>query len=327
MRCVFLVPDLDLSQAWHVWENFVFNSRLKPLEDWTRLRMMRISEVPGGALNIMRHCAIARSCGVDAVLATMRGIDSYGSKGIPDLPFIRWADRKPDDICIVPDYVTELMDEVKGLAIAYLQVPIHTHNNFNYKDSRFRLWTDSIYMQRICERTYPGKEIEIVPNIIDNNAFKFIPQDQREAGVLFAFPRKGPEFIDETEKRYQEMGGTYWKFERINGLSIHELAKQFQRPQVFLASAPIEGCALPPQESMASGIVVVGRTASGANFCMEHRKTAMVAETPQQAAECLIELDNSELRTTLAQNAYQYISRYFPTEEPKKFWQETIRQY
>lgn len=121
------------------------------------------------------------------------------------------------------------------------------------------------------------------------------------------------------------MGGTYWHFELIDGISIHQLAQQFQRPQAFLASAIVEGCALPPQESMASGVVVVGRNANGANFCMEHRDTAMIAETPEAAARCLLELENVELRVELAQNAYRSIKQYFPSQSPTEFWQETLR--
>lgn len=327
MRFVFLIPDLYTSKFWQTVSYSLYKSRFKFLRDWERLRFMRTPEVFGGTLNIMRHCWVARNCGVDAVLATMRGRDTYGEKGLYKLPFIRWADRRDDDICIVPDYVTELIDEVKGPAIAYLQVPIHTRNNFNYKDERVTLWTDSPYMQQVCKAAYPDKEAEIVPNIVDNSLFPFIPQDQRESGLLFAFPRKGPEFIAEAQKYYKEMGGSYWRFELIDGVSIHELANLFRRPQVFLASAPIEGCALPPQESMAAGIVVVGRTAQGANFCMQHGETAMTAETPQKAAECLRELEDTALCDKISRKAHEYISYYFPSGEPSRFWQKTIRQY
>lgn len=328
MRFVFLIPDL-YSKTFCNRLNTALNitRTRKFLDKFVQLRIMPTDQVFGGTLNIMRHCATVRSCGVEAVLATIRGRDTLGEFGLPGLPFIRWADRKPEDICLVPDFVTELIDEVEGHAIAYLQVPIHVRNNFNYKDDRVSLWTDSPYMHSICAATYPDKDVEIVPNIIDNELFPFIPQDQRETGVLFAFPRKGREFIAQTQEHYTALGGTYWKFELIDGLSIHQLAKEFRRPQVFLASAPIEGCALPPQESMAAGIIVVGRTASGANFCMEHRQTAMTAETPQEAAQCLLELEDADLRHKLSHNAHHYISRYFPTGEPQEFWQEKIRQY
>ncbi len=329
MRFVFLIPDFDNSLAWRCIEQRAINRFFpKRLQHFLHYRVvLRSSEVHGGTLNIMRHCLVARSCGADAVMATMSGQNTFGERGFPELQFIRWADRQPDDVCIVPDFVTELINEVQGPAIAYLQVPIHTHANFDYRDDRVSLWTDSPFMQELCNKTYPGKEVQIVPNIIDSQAFPFIPQSEREAGLLFAFPRKGPEFIAETQSCYQELGGTYWQFELVDGLSIHELARQFRRPQAFLASAEMEGCALPPQESMASGIVVVGRTARGANFCMEHRRTAMTAETPAEAARCLIELEDEILRDTISRNAHAYISRYFSNGEPTQFWMSVIRQY
>lgn len=327
MRFVFLIPDLDLSQTWKVMNSVIRAMRPRRLGSWLDLRLLRSDKVYGGTLNLIRHCLVARQCGADAVLATMRGEDTYGDMGLPGLPFIRWADRRPDDICIIPDFATKLIDRVEGVAIAYLQVPIHVHANFNYQRDRIRLWTDSPMMLEVCRATYPGASVEIVPNVVDNQMFPFIPQAERQPGVIFAFPRKGAEFIEATRTAYQQLGGTYWQFELIDGLSIHQLAREFRRPQAFLASAPIEGCALPPQESMAAGVIVVGRTAKGANFCMEHRQTAMVAETPEQAAECLLELEAAQLRETIALNAHQYISRYFPDHEPRQFWQQVVHHY
>jgi hypothetical protein len=327
MRFVFLIHDFDHRKT-HDWITYaVRRSRMQVVQDWWR-KQMRVNQVYGGILNIMRHCAVARSCGADAVLATMSGRDTYSDQNLyQDLPFIRWADRQPDDICIVPDCVTELIDQVEGRAIAYLQSPIFVFNNFDYQDNRVALWTDSLHMQSICQATFLEKEVQIVPNIVDNQLFPFIPQSERQQGLVFAFPRKGPEFIAKTQEIYNLKGGKHWQFELIDGLSIHELAKQFRRPQVFLASAEIEGCALPPQESMAAGIVVVGKTASGANFCMEHYETAMTAENPEEAAQCLLALENAELRDKLSRNAHEYISHYFPENQPSKFWHQVIDQY
>lgn len=329
MRFLFLIPDLDMSKSWKLCEDFILYSKFNPrfLAHFLQYRVLRTSEVFGGTLNIMRHCLVARSCGIDAVMATMSGRDTYGDRGLPGLSFVRWGDRQPDDVCIIPDFVSWLANEVEGPVVVYQQVPIHVYPNFNHRDSRVSIWTDSPLMQQICQQAYPGKKVPIVPNIVDCNLFPFVPQAEREAGLVFAFPRKGPEFIAETQARYQALGGTYWKFELIDGLSIHELAKQFRRPQVFLASAEMEGCALPPQESMASGIVVVGKAARGANFCMEHGKTSMIAETPEAAAQALIELENETLRDTISRNAYDYISQYFPANEPKQFWASVIQHY
>lgn len=328
MRFVFLIPDLDTTRIWKIWSTLLYLTKNPFLHNLLRLRWMRTEQLFGGTLNLMRHCLVARQCGLDAVLATMRGKDTYGDFAIPGLTFIRWADRRADDVCIIPDFVSDLAKEVKGRVIVYQQSPIQVHTNFDHRPEQVSIWTDSPHMHQLCEAAYPGKMIEIVPNVVDDRMFPFIPQTQREEGLLVAFPRKGgAEFIQATEKRYQALGGKFWRFQLLDGLSIHDLAKEFRRPQVFLASVEAEGCALPPQESMAAGIVVVGKTAKGANFCMEHKETAMIAETPEDAAQCLIELENAELRVRLSQNAYAYIQRYFPAGEPQQFWQMIAYRY
>ncbi len=329
MRFVFLVADYEQrSSGWWNLHRAAMTMRLRWMDGWLRRKFFRVDQVFGGTLNIMRHCAVARACGAEAVLATMSGQDTYGEKGVSGLPYIRWQDRRHDDICIVPDLMSDIIDEVSGVAIAYLQAPIFVKTNFDYRDPRVRLWTDSPFMLEICRRVYGAeKPIQMVPNIIDNLEFTFIPQSEREAGLIFAFPRKEPQYIADTQRHYAAMGGQYWHFELIDGISIYELAQQFRRPQAFLASAISEGCALPPQESMASGVVVVGRSASGANFCMEDRQTAMIAETPEAAARCLLELENAELRDQLAQTAYQGIKQYFPSESPTEFWQQTLQSF
>lgn len=114
----------------------------------------------------MRHCAIARACGADAVLATMSGKDTYDAKGLAGLPYIRWQDRRHDDICIVPDIMTDIIDEVSGSVVAYLQSPIFVKADFDYRDPRVLLWTNSPFMLEVCQRVYgTEKPIQIVPNI------------------------------------------------------------------------------------------------------------------------------------------------------------------
>ena len=78
---------------------------------------------------------------------------------------------------------------------------------------------------------------------------------------------------------------------------------------------------------MSAGVVVVGKNARGANFSMEHRKTAMVANTPEEAAKSLREAEDPELRETIAKNAHEWISRYFPPNEPSEFWRKNLEQF
>ncbi|WP_299490080.1 glycosyltransferase [Acaryochloris sp. IP29b_bin.137] len=329
MRFVFLIPDLKKGWLWRLLSEGVIQSRSQRVNDWFLRQWLYVDEVFGGTMNIMRHCWVARQCGAEAVLATISGQDNYGDVfGLNrTLPYIAWRDRQPQDICIVPDFATLLINDVEGIAIAYEQSPLQTKTNFDYRRDNVFLWTDSALMQGICAKTYPDKPAEIVPNIVDNELFPFIPQAQREQGLLFAFPRKGKDFILETQALYQQQGGAFWQFERVDGISLQALAQQFRRPQAFLASATSEGCALPPQEAMAAGIVVVGKTARGANFCMEHGKTALTGETPAEVVQCLFQLEDQTLRNTLAQNGHDYIAQYFPDRKPAQFWQQTIKKF
>lgn len=329
MRVVFLIPDLKQGWFWKMLDAGITQSRSQTLANWALRRWLYVDEVFGGTMNIMRHCWVARQCGAEAVLATMSGQDNYGDVfGVNRrLPFIAWQDRRADDVCLVPDFATQLINDVEGVAIAYEQSPLQTHTDFDYRSDQVLLWTDSELMQGICAQIYLGKSAEIVPNIVDKELFPFIPQDQREQGLLFAFPRKGKDFILETQALYQQQGGAFWRFELIDGISLQALTQQFRRPQAFLASANFEGCALPPQEAMAAGIVVVGKTARGANFCMEHGKTALTGETPEEVVQCLFQLEDQTLRHTLAQNAYHSISQYFPDGKPAQFWQQKLEEF
>jgi glycosyltransferase involved in cell wall biosynthesis len=334
MRLVVLVPDLvtggPLRRATEllgrVSARFPQVTRLAPLRKTLVHPSLYTHVAWGGTLNNMRHCRLARSLGVEAVLASPSGRDTYGKFNIVELPFIRWADRRPDDVCLVPDFVSELVDDVVGPVIAYMQVPIHIRADFDYRSPRVRMWTDSPFMLERCQKVFVGKDIPIVPNIVDDETFPFVPQAEREQGLAFAFPRKGPEYIAATREEYARLGGTFWRFELIDGIPLAELALRMKRPQVFLASADVEGCALPPQESMAAGIVVVGKSARGANFAMEHRQTAMIAETPQEAAQSLRELEDAALRDRISRAGHAFIRRYFPSGEPTEFWRKTLRE-
>lgn len=329
MRLVFLIPDLVRGVRLRAVRFAQRHPRVGETKLAQRLLVhpwLHTNITFGGTLNIMRHAALARSLGAESVLATPSGRDGYGEFKVADLPFIRWSERRPDDVCVLPEFCSNLADGVAGRAIVYLQVPNHLRADFDYLDPRFELWTDSPFMLERSREVFPGKPIQIVPNVVDDALFPFRPQAERDPGLLFAFPRKGPEFIAGTRQAYARLGGKYWRFELIDGLSVKELARRMQRPQAFLASAEVEGCALPPQECMAAGIVVVGKSARGANFAMEHRRTAMIAETPEEAARALLELEDAALRDRIAREAHAFIARYFPQGEPTQFWRRTLEE-
>jgi glycosyltransferase involved in cell wall biosynthesis len=327
MRLVFLIPDLGRGFfPRHL--DFLLWRLPDDVGRWLLHRYWVVETTWGGTLNCLRQCEVARRAGLEAVMATTSGRDNYADVLGPGrrLPFIAWRDRQPGDICIVPDYASRLTDDVRGPVIVYQQSPLQLKNDFDFARPDVSIWTDSPFMLEKCHALFPGKDIPIVPNIVDESLFPFVPQHERKQGLLFAFPRKNPEFIEATWRSYVARGGRYWKLELIDGLSIRKLAERFLEPQAFLASAREEGCALPPQECMAAGIVVVGRSASGANFSMQDGVTSLIAETPESAADRLFEAESPALRQRLSEAGREYISRYFPAAEPLAFWNDQRRQ-
>jgi prepilin-type processing-associated H-X9-DG protein len=328
MRLVFLIPALRTGRLPTMWADLAKRARSNPLGRWAYARHFSVSQVFGGALNILRHAAIAQATGAEIAIATTDGRDSYGDVfgDGTRFSFIRWDERQSTDVCIVPDFVSLLADDVQGRTIVFQQSPLHLKADFDFRRAGISVWTDSPFMLRLCEQRFPGLQIPIAPNVVDDRLFSYVPQSQRRQGLLFAFPRKNPEFIEETWRRYLEGGGRYWRLELIEGMNIAGLANRFREPQAFLASAANEGCALPPQEAMAAGVAVLGRTANGANFCMQDGHTSLNAETPESAAEGLRRLEDEALRERLTVAARGFISRYFPHAEPRQFWESRIAE-
>lgn len=286
------------------------------------------SQPRGGIMNIVRHGILAMQLGVDVVLATYTGKDGHGRKWFHhDLPVIKWDTRTPNDVCVVPDIMSGQVDLVKGRCIVYQQNPKYIFNNFDYKRSDLRIWTDSPMMLEKCQMAFPDIDIPIVPNIIDNKAFAFKVQSEKKQGCIIVFPRKGDDFIKDVFKSYKSAGGNYWKPMSLNKLPFEKLAQKFEEAQAFLASADIEGCALPPQESLAAGVVVVGKNAKGANFSMQDGETALIANTVAEAVEKLFQAEDAELRIRIAKAGHKFISRYFPENEPAKFWRELLADW
>ncbi len=331
MRLLVLIPDLidgdSLPRLVALVQRFPWlGLRIAPVRAAIAHPRLYTNVAWGGTINNMRHAAVARSLGVDTRLACPSGANTYGRFAVVDLPYLRWSDRRADDVVLLPDFCSELADEVRGPTIVYLQPPLQLKCNFDYRDDRIRLWTNSPHMLDLCRQVFPGKAIEMVPNVVDDKLFSFVRQGEREAGLLLAFPRKGADFIDATRSEYNRRGGRYWRFELVDGVSAMQVAQIMRRPQAFLASSEIDGCAMPPQEAMACGIVVVGRTAQTANSSMRHGETALVAETPEAAAECLFRIEDVGLRESLSQGGLQFIRRYFPDAEPRAHWRATLQR-
>jgi hypothetical protein len=322
MRILFLIPDLrqgvrpDL-RAWLARRGLGKRFENAP--------GLWANQVFGGVLNMMRQCALARSLGADAVLATESGTDTYGRLGVATVPFVAWRDRRHDDVCVIPDVYSRLADDVQGDAIVYEQHPLLIRADFDHLRPNVRLWTCSPLMVERCGALLPGKEPAFVPNIVDPVSFPFVEQHRRRAGRLAALPRKGGmAFIRAAYGRYRAKGGRYWQLDLIDRLPFTEFAARYREPQAFLPATDVEGCGLPAMEAMAAGIAVAGKNGGGASFYMRDGETALVANGVEEAADALLAIENAELRSHLSQAAYESIRDFFPEAAPTRFWRDFL---
>ena len=138
MRILFIVPEMiadDLRwKAIRYFKRFRRLHKLPPIRYRLVHRYLYVRMIYGGTLNIMRHCSLARSMGVDAALVTPSGKDTYGRFNIVDVPFLPWSAIRRDDLCVIPDFASELTDRLTGPVIVYLQAPYPGSNGSDRRE-------------------------------------------------------------------------------------------------------------------------------------------------------------------------------------------------
>lgn len=82
-----------------------------------------------------------------------------------------------------------------------------------------------------------------------------------------------------------------------------------------------EGMCLAMLEAMTLGLPVLARRNTGNTSIIKHGKTGLIFDTPDEAVQCLIELDNStKLRNLLIRQAENYVRKYHNiTNETKSY--------
>ncbi len=110
------------------------------------------------------------------------------------------------------------------------------------------------------------------------------------------------------------------KFVAVDGLAQNQIATEFRKSDIFLATGYPEGLPLPPLEAMCSGCMVVGFTGKGGSEYMLHRETALTAEDGdcETAAAFLLEaLENKDLKELIRNRGTALAQTYTP-ENMKK---------
>lgn len=86
-----------------------------------------------------------------------------------------------------------------------------------------------------------------------------------------------------------------------------------------------EGMCLTILESMTLGIPVLARRNIGNTNIIKHGKTGLLFDTPDEAVQCLIELDNStKLRHTLIRQGEDYVRKYHHISNESKSYRNLL---
>ncbi|CAF2066233.1 unnamed protein product [Rotaria magnacalcarata] len=94
---------------------------------------------------------------------------------------------------------------------------------------------------------------------------------------------------------------------------------------VYINTSINEGMCLAMLEAMTLGIPVLARRNTGNTSIIKHRKTGFIFDTPDEAAQCLVELDScNELRHELIQQAEKYVKKYHNISNETKAYRNLL---
>lgn len=139
-----------------------------------------------------------------------------------------------------------------------------------------------------------GAPATTITNGIDQSIFYPDPEI-REKNRIICLPRKNPADLEKiialVKPQFPDAN-----FVKVDGVTQDQIAVEYRKADIFLATGYPEGLPLPPLEAMNSGAVVVGFSGQGGREYMHHRRTAMLHEDGdcEGTAESLLEVLRDE---------------------------------
>lgn len=188
--------------------------------------------------------------------------------------------------------------------------------------------TCSRYISEILQESM-GIDSDIIPNGIDPNMF-FADAKLRQNERVFCLPRKNLADLARIKKIVlrQRPETVFCEGEQ---LTEKEIASEYRKSDIFLATGYPEGFGLPPLEAMFSGCAVTGFTGGGALEFMRHQQTALVAndgDCESAAAHLLTLLNDPALKERL-RTAGTAIAKNYTREQMarnlKMYYQEIMK--
>ena len=160
-------------------------------------------------------------------------------------------------------------------------------------------------------KSYHNEDCVTLNNGVDHTIF-FPDSSMRKENRIMCLPRKHPEDI----KIIQSIVKTRCpqaNFVHIDGVTEAEIAVEYRKSDIFLATGYPEGFALPPMEAIFSGAVVVGFAGQGGREFLKDGETALIAEDGDcvNAAKKMISLlEDQALKERIRQNSTSVIASH-----------------
>ena len=275
----------------------------------------------GGCKIAYTHCLLLRKAGYNAIPIRMgryRG-DFYGFD-IEPVAVRKVKNRiKSNDIIVATEFFPYSIDKFgDAIKVVFVQNWINLDRRLKQKDRQKNyldigydhVMTCSDYVTRLVKQKM-GIDAYTVTNGIDFSVF-YSDSNVREEKRILCLPRKNPQDISRIKEivlsKYADA-----EFVEAHMLTEAELADEYRKADIFLATGYPEGFGLPPLEAMACGCAVVGFTGGGASEFMIHNKTALVAGDGDcyLAAQHIIKLLlDSEQKEKLRYAGYQKSQEY-----------------
>lgn len=180
-------------------------------------------------------------------------------------------------------------------------------------------------------REVMGVHATTVTNGIDHNIF-FPDPSLRAPNRVMCLPRKNPQDLERIIELVLNKR-PHTDFAKIHGLTEAQIALEYRKADIFLATGYPEGFALPPLEAMSSGAAVVGFSGRGGREFMLQRETALVADDGDcdRAAALLLEmLEDTRLKETIRRQGLDLAPRYSIEQMTTKlltFYDQVEKQY
>ena len=131
---------------------------------------------------------------------------------------------------------------------------------------------------------------------------------------------------DQTLNEYIRSSYSQSNVTLIGGQSQNFVHTLMKTSFAYINTSINEGMSLSVLEAMALGVPVLARRNTGNTSIIKHRRTGLIFDTPDEAAQYLLELDNNiDLRDLLIKQAEKYVHKHHNITNETKAYRNLLR--